>query len=117
VTATGDNCCSYGDRIPGVWFYPNTRKLHVIDGHGGAAGANPVGNGGNDECSPDEELQVDQTYNIRIDMQAKYFTHPSSRLVSSHRFSSRLVSSRRVASRLISASWTCFQIRRGLFQR
>ena len=22
ITATGQNCCNYGDRIPGVWFYP-----------------------------------------------------------------------------------------------
>ena len=32
-TATGTNCCDYGSRIPGVWFYPNTRKLLVVDGH------------------------------------------------------------------------------------
>ena len=33
-TATDSNCCAYGDRIPGVWFWPNTRKLLVVDGHG-----------------------------------------------------------------------------------
>ena len=32
-TATGTNCCEYGSRIPGLWFYPNTRKLHVVAGH------------------------------------------------------------------------------------
>ena len=32
-TATGTDCCEYGSRIPGVWFYPGTRRLHVVDGH------------------------------------------------------------------------------------
>ena len=34
-TATGNNCCDYGDRIPGIWFHPGTRNLHIRDGHGG----------------------------------------------------------------------------------
>jgi hypothetical protein len=32
ITATGDNCCEYGDRIPGMWFAPNSRRLTVADG-------------------------------------------------------------------------------------
>ena len=28
------NCCSYGSRIPAVWFWPGTRKILVVDGHG-----------------------------------------------------------------------------------
>ena len=32
-TATGGDCCGYGSRIPGVWFWPGTRKLMVVDGH------------------------------------------------------------------------------------
>ena len=32
-TASGKDCCSYGDRIPGLWFWPGTRRLHVVDGH------------------------------------------------------------------------------------
>ena len=32
-TATGDDWGDYGDRIPGVWFWPGTRKLLVVDGH------------------------------------------------------------------------------------
>ena len=35
--------------MPGVWFYPGTRRLHVIDGHG-AVGS------GNDECVIMDEL-------------------------------------------------------------
>ena len=44
VTATGGNCCSYGDRIPGVWFYPGTRRLHIRDG------SNSEGNAGCDQA-------------------------------------------------------------------
>jgi hypothetical protein len=29
ITATGNNCCEYGDRIPGMWFAPNSRRLTV----------------------------------------------------------------------------------------
>ena len=32
-SATGKNCCNYGDRIPGVWFQPNTLTLYIVDGH------------------------------------------------------------------------------------
>ena len=32
-TATGTNCCGYGSRIPGVWFYPGTRMLYGVHGH------------------------------------------------------------------------------------
>ena len=32
-TATGNNCCEYGDRIPALWFNPGSFKLHLIDGH------------------------------------------------------------------------------------
>ncbi len=28
------NCDSYGSRIPAVWFWPGTRKILVVDGHG-----------------------------------------------------------------------------------
>jgi hypothetical protein len=33
LTASGKNCCNYGDRIPGVWFQPNTLTLYIVDGH------------------------------------------------------------------------------------
>ena len=32
VSATGNNCCNYGDRIPGIWFYGGTRRMHIRDG-------------------------------------------------------------------------------------
>jgi hypothetical protein len=31
-SATGSNCCNYGDRVPAVWFRPGTRELYIIDG-------------------------------------------------------------------------------------
>ena len=34
-TATGGKlhcCCNYGDHVPAVWFYANTRHLHIHDG-------------------------------------------------------------------------------------
>ena len=57
-SATGNNCCNYGDRVPAVWFYPGSRRLHVIDGHG------PIGN---DECAITEELEVGTKYTVTIE--------------------------------------------------
>ena len=28
-TMTGIGCCNFGDRMPGVWFYPGSLRLHV----------------------------------------------------------------------------------------
>jgi hypothetical protein len=41
VTATGDNCCAHGDRIPGVWFHPGNRILHIRDGDADDGSASP----------------------------------------------------------------------------
>eukprot|EP01045_Picozoa_sp_COSAG04_P012722 COSAG04_NODE_868_length_9754_cov_10.610254_6_plen_1356_part_00 len=57
----GGNCCSYGQRIPGIWFYGNTRRLHIRDGHG----AN-----GNEGCDPAEELPADEATRVRVVMTA-----------------------------------------------
>lgn len=40
-TTTGEDCCAAGTRIPGIWFIPNTNRLHVrigdsTDGNWGA---------------------------------------------------------------------------------
>ena len=64
-SATGDNCCNYGDRVPGVWFYPGKRQLHIIDGHG-QVGA------GNDECVIEEELVPGTRYNVQVDAHEKF---------------------------------------------
>ena len=47
-TATDTNCCDYGSRIPGVWFWPGTRKILVVDGHG-ANGNSHTGEWGCDD--------------------------------------------------------------------
>ena len=39
-TANGENCCEYGERIPAIWFYADSTRLHVI------AGSNSSGNAG-----------------------------------------------------------------------
>ena len=28
-TATGNNCCEYGDRAPGIWSHPTSRKMAI----------------------------------------------------------------------------------------
>ena len=58
-SATGDNCCEYGDRIPAIWFHPGTRKLHVRDGQP---------SNGNDGCDPIDELPAGVPTTFRIDI-------------------------------------------------
>ena len=31
---------NYGDRVPGLWFYPNTMRLHLTDGSLTDSGSN-----------------------------------------------------------------------------
>merc|ERR1711964_836919 len=59
ITADGGNCCNYGQRIPGVWFYPGNLRLHIRDG----STAN-----GNDGCDPEEELPVGEPTTVKIDI-------------------------------------------------
>ena len=61
VSATGNNCCNYGDRIPAIWFYANTYRLHIRDGHA----AN-----GNAGCDPEEQLPLNEVTNVRMVMTA-----------------------------------------------
>jgi len=37
-TSTNNNCCSPGDRGPGIWFYPGSTRLHIILGDDKAGG-------------------------------------------------------------------------------
>jgi len=59
LSATGNNCCAYGDRVPGIWFHPGTHLLHVRDGHG---------DDGNAGCDPDEELPANVATTVRVEM-------------------------------------------------
>ena len=77
LTSTNHDCCNYGDRIPSIWFYPGSRRLHIIDGHGGPkVGGNGPGaattTGGNDECPVPTQLQSGRTVKLRVDM-AEHF--------------------------------------------
>merc|ERR1711939_843078 len=58
---TDGNCCGYGQRIPGVWFYPGNLRLHIRDG----SNAN-----GNDGCDPEEQLPTNEVTNVRMEMTA-----------------------------------------------
>ena len=51
-----------GDRIPGIWFHPGTRRLHVRDGHG---------NDGNAGCDPEEELPANTATTVRVEMRSR----------------------------------------------
>ena len=59
LTATGENCCNYGDRVPGIWFHPGTRRLHIRDGHG---------TDGNAGCDPEEQLSANVPTTVRVEM-------------------------------------------------
>ena len=68
LTATGQNCCEYGDRVPGVWFRPGNRQLYIVDGHGGL---DHNGGTGNAECTIANDLEVGRQYKISIQMRQK----------------------------------------------
>ena len=61
VSATGNNCCNYGDRIPGIWFYANTYRMHIRDG---------TTSSGNAGCDPTEQLTVDVATAVRVEFRA-----------------------------------------------
>ena len=58
-TATGANCCEYGDRVPAVWFYPQSRRLHIVHGQKDS---------GNNHCSPEEQIPAGVATSVRIDI-------------------------------------------------
>ena len=65
------NCCSYGSRIPAVWFWPSTRKILVVDGHG------DNGNSHTGQWGCDDNLltlDVGETYRLKMVMAAELVT-------------------------------------------
>jgi len=56
-TASGENCCEYGDRIPAIWFYADTTRLHIIGG---------TNSSGNANFNPVYELPMNQWTTIRL---------------------------------------------------
>ena len=61
ITATGGNCCDYGDRIPAIWFYDRSTQLLVIDGHGEFGDADH-------ECPVTDQLPLQKTTTVRVEM-------------------------------------------------
>ena len=70
ATATGGNYGQYGDRIPAVWFYPNTTRLHVVAGHGGEGEDTVAYQSYNDECPITEQLEIGTTTRVKIVMKS-----------------------------------------------
>jgi len=61
LTATGNNCCNYGDRIPAVWFYPGNLRLHIRDGSAAD---------GNDGCDPEDQLPLNEDTTVLLQIRA-----------------------------------------------
>lgn len=57
MTATGDNCCDYGDRIPAIWFFDSSTRLHIVAGST---------SNGNSNFNPEEEIPLNEWTTIRI---------------------------------------------------
>ena len=55
------NRSDYGDRIPGIWFYGATSRLHIRDGST---------ENGNDGCDPGEELELGVPTVVRLEIRA-----------------------------------------------
>ena len=59
LTNDGHNSGTYGRRIPGIWFWPNTRKLHI------RVGQKSNGNAG---CDPSTQLTHRQWTKVRLEV-------------------------------------------------
>ncbi|XP_066913880.1 uncharacterized protein [Clytia hemisphaerica] len=53
---TGGNVRVYGDRTPGIWFLPNTTRLHICSAIGG----------NKNKCFNTAQLDEDKSYNIVV---------------------------------------------------
>ena len=61
-TATDKECCEYGSRIPGVWFYAHDRRLSVVDGHTGDGNSDV-----NSVCDPNVmTLQANKKHRLKM---------------------------------------------------
>mmetsp|Transcript_4648 Transcript_4648/g.6171 ORF Transcript_4648/g.6171 Transcript_4648/m.6171 type:complete len:292 (-) Transcript_4648:152-1027(-) len=57
MTATGSNCCGFGDRVPGIWSFSNSRRLHIRTG---------VNNNGNQGCDPTTQIPANKWTTVKI---------------------------------------------------
>ena len=65
VSASGENCCDYGDRIPALFFYPGTTRLTIRDG---------ATDNGNVGCDPPDELAPGVPTTVRLEIRAQGIT-------------------------------------------
>lgn len=61
----GGGCCDYGQRVPGIWFSPNTTKLFVCTGDN---------SNGNICAALDWELELNKEYTIEVRVVGSNFT-------------------------------------------
>mmetsp|Transcript_4648 Transcript_4648/g.6172 ORF Transcript_4648/g.6172 Transcript_4648/m.6172 type:complete len:228 (-) Transcript_4648:1011-1694(-) len=57
ITATGGNCCNQGDRLPGIWAFSGTTRLHIRT----ASGAS-----GNDGCDPTQQIGLNKMTAVKV---------------------------------------------------
>lgn len=57
-----NNSGAYGRRIPGIWFMPNSLRLHVRDGDS---------SDGNAGCDPAKHLTKNQKTNVRVEIRER----------------------------------------------
>lgn len=60
MTATGNNCCNVGDRVPGIWFWANSNKLHICS---------PIDDAGN-KCVNTKDIPTDKSTVITVEQRA-----------------------------------------------
>jgi hypothetical protein len=53
------NCCWIYERIPAIWLFPGSRRLHVRQAQW---------RNGNDGCDPADEIELDKWTNIRVEV-------------------------------------------------
>merc|ERR1711970_949370 len=57
VTATNRNCCGWADRIPGIWFFSRTSRMHIRSGHSKS---------GNHGLDPPNHLPWNRVSHVRV---------------------------------------------------
>merc|ERR1711998_357308 len=59
----GGNCCGATDRIPGIWFFGHTSRLHIRQARPGS---------GNDGCDPGEQLPLGRYTHVKLQLRGSY---------------------------------------------
>jgi len=59
----GGNCCGATDRIPGIWFFSHTSRLHIRQARPG---------NGNDGCDPGEQLPLGVYTHVKVQVRGNF---------------------------------------------